>query len=188
MRHIWTGLALAAVGIAGLSGCSRNSADAADAAPLFETAPSFEIRGVTDAVSVANMPAGAECGTVPLPSGVAGWICDAASEMAYLAQPAAVVATDVKTVETYKSMMTASEQWNVGVMLTTSGAEALRLASETASQKPLPVDVLLVVVNGVVVSAPYIPSPLDGTHLLLNVDTEAKARSLVAAIDGPGGT
>ncbi len=185
MRRVWTGLALAAVGVAGLAGCSRNSADVTDAG---DAARSFEIRGVTDAMSVAHMPAGAECGAVPLPSVNAGWICDDATQMAYLAQPAAVVATDVKAVETYKSMMTGSEEWNVGVMLTTSGAEALRLASETASQKPLPVDVLLIVVNGVVVSAPYIPAPLDGSHVLLNADTEAKARSLVAAIDGSGST
>ena len=180
MRHMWTGLVVGALAVTGLAGCT-------DSAPSLGPAGSFEVRGVTDAVDLAQMPTGAQCGVVPLPASESGWICDDATDMAYLTQPAVILASDVEAVEVGKSDQAGSETWNVQVTLTASGAQALYLVTQTASQAKDPDDVVLMMVDGAVKSAPHVRTPIDGTQFIVSgTFTEDEARALAAAIGGSG--
>ncbi len=179
MRHMWTGLLVGALAVTGLAGCTESS-------PSPGPAGSFEIRGVTDAVNLAQMPAGAKCGVVPLPASESGWICDDATDMAYLAQPAVLVASDVKSVEVGKLQASGSEAWEVRWTFTDAGAEAFHLLTEVASQNESPADQLLMVVDGAVVSAPHVRAPIVGNSIGTVGDfSEDEARALAAAIAGP---
>jgi len=190
MRRSWTGLALAGVAVAGLAGCSGSAPDpvgvtsSAETVASFENARSFEIRSVTDAVPQAEMPPGAKCPAKPLPSTDGGWICDDATQTAYLAQPAALVASDVKAAEAHKSVASAPDSWSVYLTFTDAGALVVHVATEVASQSTPPADVLLMIMDGNVISAPHVVEAVDGARLIVVVASEAAADALVAATTG----
>jgi preprotein translocase subunit SecD len=73
--------------------------------------------------------------------------------------------------------------WAVSYELSTIGTEALALATRAATTEPSPRDRLAIVVDGVVVSAPEVQTPItSGNGVIDGGFTEQQARALASAL------
>jgi preprotein translocase subunit SecD len=182
----WCGVA--ALALAGCAGTDGGTDGGADGGAEAAVAGSFEIRAVSEAARVSELPADAECAQVPLALSESGWICDDATSTAYLVEPASLAAGDVATVSASASGQPGSGAWEVLLTFTATGAKKFEEVTREASGAMPPANTLVVVVDGEVVAAPAVMSPIEGgaATIALN-DGEAGAKALAAAIAGPNG-
>ncbi len=166
-----------------LAGCGGS-----DGGAEASVAGSFEIRAVTAESRISELPADAECAQAPLALNESGWICDDATSTAYLVEPASLAAGDVETVSAEASGQPGSTAWEVMLTFTATGDKKFEELTREASGAMPPANTLVVVVDGEVVAAPSVMSPIEGgiATIALN-DGEARAKALAAAIVGSSG-
>ncbi len=176
----WSGVAALV-----LAGCAG-----ADGGAEASVAGSFEIRAVSAEARVSELPADAECAQAPLALNESGWICDDATSTAYLVEPASLAAGDVATVRAGESEQPDSTAWVVRLTFTATGAKRFEELTTEASGATPPANKIVIVVDGEVVSAPAVMSPILGgeASIALNDgEAEAEAEALAAAIAGTSG-
>ena len=177
----WCGaVALALAGCAGSDGGTK--LPVATKAPV---AGSFELRAMSAESSVADLPAGAECARTPLALGASGWVCDNATSTGYLVEPASLAATDVAEVTQGPNAQPGSTNWLVRVTFTAAGAKTFEELTWKASVATPPANKVVMLVDGEVVSAPFVREPITGGTVEFALKGgEAEAKAMAATIVG----
>lgn len=174
--------ALGGVAALALAGCSGS-----DGGSTGTIAGSFEIRAVTQMTVVGELPAGAECAQGLLPLNTSGWICDDETSTAYLVGPAALAAGDVAKVRA-DHLKHSGGHWAVYLTFTEVGTTKFAALTQDVSQAQPPANQLMMVVDGKVVSAPSVQTPVEGGVVVLSGDySKDEAKALAAAIRGDVG-
>ncbi len=135
----------------------------------------------------------AGCPTDPLAADEAGWLCKADQSEAFLVFPAVLTADDVDSAEASPQVSSGEDtggtpqplgMWEVRVNFTESGAAAFEdLTADLSSRNPG--GSIALVVDGEVITAPMVMSPISGGSAQLVVPwTKQEAESLAASLVG----
>lgn len=168
---------------------SDEAADADAAAAVLSQAGLDELLTADEYLAMVE----AGCPANPLPSDQAGWVCDSAQSEAFLVFPATLTEADVDSAEAAQRVTSGEdsggtpqprEVWEVQVSFTTSGTAALEdLTADLSSRAPQ--GTIAFVVDGKVVSAPMVVSPISGGSAQLVAPwTKQEAEHLVASLAG----
>lgn len=151
-------------------------------------AGSFEIRAVSAEASLSGLPADAECAQAPLALNESGWVCDDATSTGYLVESASLTAGDVAAANAEEAGLPGSANWGVRLTFTDTGATTFHDLTSAVSVAAPPSNKIVVLVDGAVVSAPSVLTPITGGEAMIALDDgEAEAQAVAAAIVGTSG-